>query len=142
MIRVGTEFFPHRLGTFTVRSTTITGSTVKNAAIDARNMIEEAIANELDTNSEDILLKNGKPIHDTFKEYKVPRATNMPTMKAFLIESEDLSGPYGTKGIEEPALTPLASAIANAILDATGVRLTTVVKTLEKVRNHLGMLLI
>ena len=51
-------------------------------------------------------------------------------------ESEDAEplGPYGAKGVGEPALIPTAPAILNAIRHATGVRLTHVPATPDRVR--------
>jgi putative selenate reductase molybdopterin-binding subunit len=57
----------------------------------------------------------------------------MPTIEAIFIESKDPSGPYGAKGLAEPALTPVVPAIANAIFHATGLRLTTLPLTPGKV---------
>jgi CO/xanthine dehydrogenase Mo-binding subunit len=82
---------------------------------------------------EEIPLKDGKPIYNTFKYYKVPRATDMPTIETIFIESKDPSGPYGAKGLAEPALTPVAPAIANAVFHATGLRLNTLPLTPGKV---------
>ena len=49
------------------------------------------------------------------------------------IETDDPSGPFGAKGVGEPALVPTAPAIANAIHDAVGVRITSLPITPEKV---------
>ncbi|HEY0525180.1 MAG TPA: hypothetical protein VGD08_17435, partial [Stellaceae bacterium] len=55
-------------------------------------------------------------------------------IECFLIEDPDPLGPYGAKGIGEPALVPTAPAILNAIRHATGVRLTQVPATPDRVR--------
>jgi len=49
------------------------------------------------------------------------------------VESLDPNGPYGAKGLAEPALIPLAPAIANAIYQAVGVRITDLPITPDKV---------
>ena len=73
---------------------------------------------------EEMTLKDGKVTNPNFKRYRVPRAKDMPTIQTIFVESNDPNGPYGAKGLAEPALTPIAPAIANAIRHATGVRLT------------------
>ena len=39
----------------------------------------------------------------------------------FLVEDEEPTGPFGAKGVGEPALIPQAASVVNAIRDATGV---------------------
>ncbi len=73
---------------------------------------------------EEMTLKDGKVTNPNFKRYRVPRAKDMPAIQTIFVESNDPNGPYGAKGLAEPALTPIAPAIANAIRHATGVRLT------------------
>ncbi len=73
---------------------------------------------------EDLVLKSGKVTNSNFKDYKVPRAKDIPPIDIIFVESNDPNGPYGAKGLAEPALTPIAPAIANAIFHATGVRVT------------------
>ena len=48
-------------------------------------------------------------------------------------ETQDPIGPYGAKGVGEPSLIPMAPAVANAIHDAVGVRITDLPITAEKV---------
>jgi CO/xanthine dehydrogenase Mo-binding subunit len=50
-----------------------------------------------------------------------------------LLESRSGLGPYGAKGIGEPAISPVAPAIANAIADAIGVRVFEMPMTPERV---------
>ncbi len=49
------------------------------------------------------------------------------------IEKDDQHGPFGAKGIGEPVLVPTAPAIANAVYDATGIRISDLPITPEKV---------
>ena len=71
-----------------------------------------------------MVLENGRITNTNFKQYKVPRANHIPHITTIFIESNDPNGPYGAKGLAEPALTPVAPAIANAIYHATGIRMT------------------
>ncbi len=58
----------------------------------------------------------------SFDDYYIPTSMDMPEIEAFLVEEREPTGPYGAKGVGEPALIPQAAAIVNAIGDATGVR--------------------
>jgi CO/xanthine dehydrogenase Mo-binding subunit len=58
---------------------------------------------------------------------------DVPKVQSIILESRSGLGPYGAKGIGEPALTPVAPAIANAVTDAIGVRIDSLPITPEKV---------
>jgi CO/xanthine dehydrogenase Mo-binding subunit len=73
---------------------------------------------------EEMTLDGGKVTNPNFKRYRVPRAKDIPPINTIFVESNDPNGPYGAKGLAEPALTPIAPAIANAIYHATGIRVT------------------
>ncbi len=89
---------------------------------------------------EEMTLENGKIINPNFKQYKVPRANHIPKITTIFIESNDPNGPYGAKGLAEPALTPVAPAIANAIYHAAGIRLTNLPMNPESIRKHFSKL--
>ncbi len=72
---------------------------------------------------EDMNYKDGKMINADFVDYIVPSCFDVPDIKSFLVEPVEPNGPYGAKGIGEPALNPTMAAITNAIYDATGVRI-------------------
>ena len=65
--------------------------------------------------------------------YKIPTAVDMPTIKSILVESNDPDGPYGAKSVGEPALVPVAAAIANAVRNALGVPITDLPMTPDRV---------
>jgi CO/xanthine dehydrogenase Mo-binding subunit len=67
-------------------------------------------------------------------DYLIPTIGDVPEIDCLLIEDGEPLGPYGAKGIGEPALIPTAPAILNAIYDATGVRLRHVPATPDRVR--------
>ena len=71
---------------------------------------------------EDMAYKEGKMINSGFVDYIVPSCFDVPNIKSIIVEPIEPNGPYGAKGIGEPALNPTMSAITNAIYDATGVR--------------------
>ena len=63
---------------------------------------------------------------ENLHDYLIPTVGDMPRIKSFLIEDPELTGPYGAKGVGEPALIATAPAILGAIRHATGVRVTRV----------------
>lgn len=70
--------------------------------------------------------------------YRVPLAEDLPeTFQAITQEQGHGPGPFGAKGMGEGAMLPVASAIANAIEDAVGVRLTELPLTPERVLSAL-----
>ena len=71
---------------------------------------------------------------ENLHDYLIPTFGDMPAIECILIEDPEPLGPYGAKGIGEPALVPTAPAILNAIHHATGVRITRVPATPDRVR--------
>jgi CO/xanthine dehydrogenase Mo-binding subunit/aerobic-type carbon monoxide dehydrogenase small subunit (CoxS/CutS family) len=63
---------------------------------------------------------------ENLHDYLIPTVGDMPRIKSILIEDPELTGPYGAKGVGEPALIATAPAILGAIRHATGVRVTRV----------------
>jgi len=61
----------------------------------------------------------------SFAEYVLPTADIVPTIEVELVEVPSEEGPMGGRGIGEPPVVPVLAAVANAIRDATGRRLTT-----------------
>ena len=73
---------------------------------------------------EELKLKDGKVLNKSFVDYKIPTIDNAPeTFIAMGVEHPEETGPYGARGIGEPAMVPGAPAIANAIYNATGLPL-------------------
>jgi len=79
-----------------------------------------------------VLKENGNWV-DSFTEYLLPTSLDMPqNFETILLEIPEASGPYGAKGIGEIPLVPTAPAVANAVFDALGVRVTSLPITPEK----------
>ena len=70
---------------------------------------------------------------DNLHDYLIPTIGDVPPIDTILIEQPDPLGPYGAKGVGEPALIATAPAILNAIADATGARLTQIPATPDRV---------
>jgi 4-hydroxybenzoyl-CoA reductase alpha subunit len=66
-------------------------------------------------------------------DYKTPTTLETPEIETFLIETLDPEGPYGAKEAGQGPLLPVAPALANAVYNATGVRVDEVPITPEKV---------
>ncbi len=71
---------------------------------------------------------------ENLHDYLIPTFGDMPEIECILIEDHEPAGPYGAKGIGEPALVPTAPAILGAIHHATGARITRVPATPDRVR--------
>jgi CO/xanthine dehydrogenase Mo-binding subunit/aerobic-type carbon monoxide dehydrogenase small subunit (CoxS/CutS family) len=71
---------------------------------------------------------------ENLHDYLIPTVGDMPEIECILIEDPEPSGPYGAKGVGEPALVPTAPAILGAIRDAVGVRITQLPATPDRVR--------
>jgi CO/xanthine dehydrogenase Mo-binding subunit len=74
----------------------------------------------------------------SFSEYLIPTSEDVPETKAIILESRSGLGPFGSKGMGEPAFAPVAASIANAVADAIGVRIFELPITSEKVINALA----
>ncbi len=98
--------------------------------------MEGAIAQGIGTALfEELMLKDGKVLNPSFVDYKIPTADDMPEMVIKFVENPEETGPFGARGVAEPAMVPTAPAIANAIYAATGIRLNTMPLTAERVLN-------
>jgi CO/xanthine dehydrogenase Mo-binding subunit len=60
---------------------------------------------------------------ENLHDYLIPTVGDMPQIEIRLIEDAEPTGPYGAKGVGEPALIATAPAILGAIRHATGVRI-------------------
>lgn len=89
---------------------------------------------------EEIVINKGKVLNPGFTDYRVPGTTQIPSgdnTKSILVMAPHRDGPFGAKGCGEAAMTPSAAAIANAVYNATGVRITDLPITPEKILNSL-----
>ncbi len=82
---------------------------------------------------EDDILHEGISKTANLMTYLIPTASDVPDITTIILESGEGCGPWGARGIGEPAMTPTAPAIANAVFDAVGVRITRLPLTPERV---------
>lgn len=76
--------------------------------------------------------QEGRLLTGSFLDYALPPADGVPPIEVVLVEVPGPDGPFGAKGVGEPPVVPGAAAIANAIRDATGIRLTDLPITSER----------
>ncbi|KUO50060.1 MAG: xanthine dehydrogenase [Desulfitibacter sp. BRH_c19] len=63
----------------------------------------------------------GKTLNNSFRNYSIIKAKEMPEIQVVLIEEKESPGPYGAKGIGECATVPSAPAVVNAVSNALGL---------------------
>ncbi|MEP9378816.1 molybdopterin-dependent oxidoreductase [Aquabacter sp. CN5-332] len=66
----------------------------------------------------------GAVVNPSFRSYLMPRFADIPRTEVLFADTCDALGPFGAKSMSESPYNPVAPALANAIRDATGVRLT------------------
>jgi CO/xanthine dehydrogenase Mo-binding subunit len=88
---------------------------------------------------EDYIQVDGQTTTPGFAKYILPTALDIPQITSILIDEPDPKIPLGVKGIGEPAITPTAPAIINAIYDAVGVRITRLPATPERMLEALSL---
>ncbi|MFQ5682610.1 MAG: xanthine dehydrogenase family protein molybdopterin-binding subunit [Candidatus Binatia bacterium] len=83
---------------------------------------------------EEMVYKDGQLLNPNLIDYHVPNFCDLPKgFETILIENQNGPGPYGSKGMGEGGLLPVASAIGNAVYNAVGVRIYDLPLTPEKV---------
>ncbi|MBI2368717.1 MAG: molybdopterin-dependent oxidoreductase [Deltaproteobacteria bacterium] len=83
---------------------------------------------------EEVAFEGGQPVNASLLAYRIPCAADLPArMEAIIVETPHRDGPYGSKGVGETAVAPVAPAIGNALADALGIRLRDLPLTPDKV---------
>ena len=83
--------------------------------------------------SEEMRYYNGLLVNNNFLDYKIPTTMDTPDIHTNFVETNDPEGPFGAKECGEGAIHPVIPAIANAIFDAVGIRITKLPITSENV---------
>jgi xanthine dehydrogenase molybdenum-binding subunit len=88
---------------------------------------------------EDLIIDmgTGETLTDSFETYKIPSFLDMPEIKVVMVEEENPRHAFGAKGVGESGNTNVASAIANAVYDAIGIRVDSLPMTPEKILDAL-----
>jgi CO/xanthine dehydrogenase Mo-binding subunit len=82
---------------------------------------------------EEVILEEGINRNPHLIDYRIPTTLDAPPVETILIESGNGLGPFGAKGIGEPAMTPTPAAVMNAVSRAVGRRVTVLPITAERV---------
>jgi CO/xanthine dehydrogenase Mo-binding subunit len=69
---------------------------------------------------EELILKEGIIRNQTFLDYHIPTAADIPRIRTIIVEAPDDFGPFGAKGVGEAGIEPVAGAVANAVFNALG----------------------
>jgi len=75
-------------------------------------------------NEEYIYNSDGRLANAGFLDYRIPVASDLPMIEAVIVEVPNPNHPFGVKGAGEVSIVPAMAAIANAIADAVGRRMT------------------
>jgi putative selenate reductase molybdopterin-binding subunit len=74
---------------------------------------------------------------ENFSDYRIFTSVDMPALKTILVGTHEPTGPFGAKAIAEIPIDGPAPAIANAVYNATGVRIRDLPITPEKILKEL-----
>ena len=83
--------------------------------------------------TEELIVEGGVMRNPAFRDYKLVTAPEIPEMDIHFIETMDGEGPQGAKGVGEAPAICIAAATANAVYNATGVRIRELPFTPENV---------
>jgi len=75
----------------------------------------------------------GRLMNPSLLDYRKLTAADLPNIETIIVEVPAPAGPFGARGVGEPPIVPAPAALANAIHDATGVRLTEAPLTPERI---------
>ena len=90
-------------------------------------------------NEEYYLDGEGQMVNSSFLDYRMPTALDLPMIDTVVVEVTNPGHPFGVRGVGEVTLVPPMAAIANAIHDAVGTRLTNLPMTPGVVLESLGV---
>lgn len=86
------------------------------------------------TLGERLEFRDGQPTNASLASYRIPGTLDVPAaMHTETVDAEERGGPFGAKGVGETGTFGVSPAVANAIEDAVGVRLTSLPMTAETV---------
>ncbi|HYC07629.1 MAG TPA: molybdopterin cofactor-binding domain-containing protein, partial [Candidatus Binatia bacterium] len=106
-----------------------------------RGQVEGAVAMGLGEalTEETVFDANGRLTNAQLLDYRIPTLAEVPPIEAVAIEGHPGAGPFGAKGLGEPPIIPVPAAVANAVADATGARLSELPMTPERVARALKL---
>ena len=82
---------------------------------------------------EEVVVQDGVNLTGGFFQYLIPTAMDVPDIEVVVLEIGEGKGPFGARGIGEACIAPCAAAIASAVADAIGARVTELPMSPERV---------
>jgi CO/xanthine dehydrogenase Mo-binding subunit len=76
---------------------------------------------------------SGRLTNPSLLDYRKLTAADLPNLETIIVEVPSPAGPFGARGVGEPPIIPAPAAVANAIQDATGARLTELPMSPERI---------
>jgi CO/xanthine dehydrogenase Mo-binding subunit len=89
-------------------------------------------------NEEYIYNDEGEMTNASFLDYRMPTCLDLPMIDAVIVEVPNPGHPYGVRGVGEVPIVPPPAAIANAIYDAIGVRMTELPMSPDRLLKAMG----
>jgi CO/xanthine dehydrogenase Mo-binding subunit len=77
--------------------------------------------------------EKGRLTNPSLLDYRKLTAADLPNIETIIVEVPSPAGPFGARGVGEPPIVPAPAAIANAVSDATGARITELPITPERI---------
>ena len=77
--------------------------------------------------------EKGRLTNPSLLDYRKLTAADLPKIETIIVEVPSPAGPFGARGVGEPPIVPAPAAIANAVFDATGARITELPITPERI---------
>jgi CO/xanthine dehydrogenase Mo-binding subunit len=76
---------------------------------------------------------SGRLTNPSLLDYRKLTAADLPNLETIIVEVPSPAGPFGARGVGEPPIVPAPAAIANAVQDAVGARLTELPMSPERI---------
>ncbi len=89
-------------------------------------------------NEEYYMSADGRMLNSTFLDYRMPTSLDLPMIDTVICKVPNPGHPYGVRGVGEVSIVAALAAIANAISDAIGVRMTDLPMTPARIVEALG----
>ena len=89
-------------------------------------------------NEEYIYNAEGEMVNASFLDYRMPTCLDLPMIDTVIVEVPNPGHPFGVRGVGEVPIIPPPAAIANAIYDAVGVRMTELPMSPDRLLKAMG----
>ena len=89
-------------------------------------------------NEEYVYSKDGNLMNTGFLDYRIPVASDLPMIETILVEVPNPGHPFGVRGVGETPIVPPLAAVANAVSNAIGRRMTDLPLNPIKILSEIG----